>query len=265
MVLPNFRIGVTGAAGRVARELIPRLSSAGHYLRLSDRAEVPSELAALAEVVERVDLGDCGRHAQLFDTCDIVIHLGGVAMEHDWSTIVAANITGTRNVLQAAVDASVGTVIIGSSIHAAGMLSVAQVAAAQVDAVAPDGYYGVSKIASEALGSLYATRFGLRVISVRICTFGAQPEPGRGHATWLAPDDLVRLVEASASAPHGHHVVWGVSNNSAAWFPLAAGRRIGYAPVEDAAAFPDGAPLPSRHALIGGVVTGDGYPVGQPW
>ncbi len=261
----HLRIAVTGAAGRVARELLPRLSSAGHSLRLSDRAEIPAHLAALAESVERIDLDDTERHVRLFDSCDLVIHLGGVPMEHGWSTIVTANITGTRNVLQAAADAGVGTVIISSSIHAAGMLSVAQVAEAQVDSVAPDGYYGVSKIAAEALGSLYATRFDLRVISVRICTFGAQPEPGRGHATWLAPDDLVRLVEASANAPRGHHVVWGVSNNSAAWFPLEAGERIGYMPVENAAAFPDDTPPPAAEALIGGIVTGDGYPVGQPW
>lgn len=186
-------------------------------------------------------------------------------MEHDWPTIAAANITGTRNVLHAAAETGVDTVIIGSSIHAAGMLSVGEVAEARVDAVAPDGYYGVSKIAGEALGSLYATRFGLRVISVRICTFGVHPEPGRGRATWYAPGDFVRLVEASASAPRGHHVVWGVSNNSAAWFPLEAGRRVGYAPAEDAAAFPDDAPIPPAEALIGGIVTGPDYPAGQPW
>lgn len=264
-MLPHLRIAITGAAGRVARELIPRLSAAGHELHLSDRAEIPRDLAALAHAVERIDLDNTPQHAQLFDGCDLVIHLGGVPSEHNWATIVAANITGTRNVLQAAVDASVNTVIISSSIHAAGMLSVAEVTAAQASTVAPDSYYGVSKIAAEALGSLYATRFGLRVVSARVCTFGALPEPGRGHATWLAPDDLVRLVEASTNAPQGHHVIWGVSNNTPAWFSLEAGERIGYSPSENADAFPNDTPLPPPHALIGGVVTGPDYPVGQQW
>ena len=52
-------------------------------------------------------------------------------------------------------------------------------------------YYGVSKAAIEALGSLYHSRFGMDVIVIRVGTLFESPLTlgKRGLVTWLSPDD----------------------------------------------------------------------------
>jgi uronate dehydrogenase len=100
----------------------------------------------------------------------------------------------------------------------------------------PDTYYGFSKVVAEALGDLYADRFGMRIVSARIMTFGDRPHTARARSTWLSPADFVRLIEASLAAPVGNHVVWGVSANSRRTVSLEPGLAIGYAPQDDAEA-----------------------------
>ena len=99
----------------------------------------------------------------------------------------------------------------------------------------PDTYYGVSKVAMEALGSLYVDRYGLDVVCLRIGSAVAEPTTTRQLATWLSPADTVSLVDAALTAPSpGFAVVWGVSANTRNWWDLTAGRALGYEPADDA-------------------------------
>jgi uronate dehydrogenase len=43
----------------------------------------------------------------------------------------------------------------------------------------PDGLYGASKVYGEALGSMYADRFGLSVVCLRIGSFQPRPRERR--------------------------------------------------------------------------------------
>jgi len=102
----------------------------------------------------------------------------------------------------------------------------------------------------------------MAVISARIMTFEARPSSERSRSTWFSPDDAVRLIEAAAQAKPGHHVVWGVSNNSRRWVSLIAGERMGFRPADDAekyldpAARADDAPQRSGEMLhLGGPFT----------
>src|SRR5688500_11117164 len=100
----------------------------------------------------------------------------------------------------------------------------------------PDTYYAVSKAAMEALGSVFADRFGMTIVSARICSYSPQPGGDRGLAQWLSAGDMARLVEAVIARDEpGHRIVWGVSRNAPDWFPLGPGRAIGFEPVDDAA------------------------------
>ena len=65
----------------------------------------------------------------------------------------------------------------------------------------PDTFYGVAKVAAEAVMSLYADRYGLDVVSCRIGSFRPEPRTVRHLATWLSHDDCVRMVEAALTAP----------------------------------------------------------------
>ncbi len=133
----------------------------------------------------------------------------------------------------------------------------------------PDTYYGFSKAAVEALGSLYHSRFGIDVVCVRIGSCFERPPGVRGLTTWLSPDDGGRLFEACLSHPSpGYRVIWGVSDNTRRIYSLAGAERLGYRSLDDAEEFagelPAGHPVPDgpeQHHVGGAFVT---TPLGEP-
>nr|MQA36462.1 NAD(P)-dependent oxidoreductase [Modestobacter roseus] len=101
----------------------------------------------------------------------------------------------------------------------------------------PDTFYGVAKVTMEALGSLYADRYGIDVVCLRIGSAFPRPTTLRQLSTWLSPGDTVRLFDAALRAPSpGFRVVWGVSANTRGWWDLTAARALGYEPQDDAEA-----------------------------
>lgn len=236
---------VTGARGRIGSAVCPGLADTGWTVRPTDLPDVdltdPAAEPALAEL-----LAGAGG----------VVHLGGIAGEDAWPRILAANVDGTQRVLQAARDAGVRRVVLASSNHATGFTPRPGGARLPADAAPrPDTFYGVSKVAMEALGALYVERDGLDVVALRIGSFLPRPRSTRHLATWLSPGDAVRLVHAALTAPSpGFAQVWGISANTRAWWSLAEGRALGYEPVDDSEAFaaevePEPAPTDD---LVGG-------------
>ncbi|MEU7000142.1 NAD(P)-dependent oxidoreductase [Nonomuraea sp. NPDC046570] len=263
-----MRILMTGAAGQVGTLLRPRLARPGRLLRLSDLAPVspgPGEESVSA------DLADPAAMATAMKGVDAVIHLGGQSREHPWADIVRANLDGTQVLLQAALAEGVRQVVLVGSHHAAGFHS--RPASGDLPATAfprPDTLYGVSKVAMEALGSLYHDRFGMNVVTVRLGTCNPGSVDTRGLATWISPDDCARLLEAALTAT-GHHVVWGVSANTRRWWSLEEGRAIGYEPQDDSEAHAGpliaeyGEPDPADpvHRRVGGMFCL--RPLGEAW
>src|SRR3712207_4163742 len=97
----------------------------------------------------------------------------------------------------------------------------------------PDTYYGVAKVTMEALGSLYADRYGMDVVCLRIGSAFPEPTTVRMLATWLSPADTISLVDAALRTPDpGYAVVWGVSANTRNWWDLTAARALGYEPQD---------------------------------
>jgi nucleoside-diphosphate-sugar epimerase len=100
---------VTGATGFIGGRLAQRLVQDGRQVRCLVRAS--SDTSALDELdVEVVtgDLTDAPSLRRATDGCSHVLHCG--ALVSDWATvaeIARVNVEGTRNVLAAAVDASV--------------------------------------------------------------------------------------------------------------------------------------------------------------
>jgi uronate dehydrogenase len=232
---------ITGGGGRIGRTLRAGLASADRPLRLLDLADQePARPDEPVEVV-RADLDDPAAVARACAGVDAVVHLGGIPTEAPWADLLRVNVDGTRILLEAARDAGVRRVVLASSVHAAGYYR--RPAGPVGDGVAagvprPDGYYGWSKAALEALGSLFADRFGMTVFALRIGAFTPQPTDERQIDMWLAPEDCVRLVTACLDADvTGFRVLWGVSANADRWLSLAEGREIGYEPREDSARF----------------------------
>jgi uronate dehydrogenase len=218
---------VTGGAGGVARMIRPLLRE--HYrLRLSDI--VPVADLKQGEEWATADLCDLAALRGAAAGVAAVLHLGAYSLEADWETIRRANIEGAYNIFEAARLEGVKRFVFASSNHAMGFYPRAETIG--VDrTVRPDSRYGVSKVFGEALGSLYADRYGMEVLSIRIGHILPKPNDELDLANWLSPHDFVQMVRIGLESPAvRNEIVYGMSDNRRAWWDNAAALRLGYRP-----------------------------------
>jgi len=228
------RIAVTGAAGSLASDVLPGLAELGYGIVGVDRLPAPPGTPCSWV---RCDVTDREALRTAFDGCAAVVHLAGIPLEADWEQLLRVNIDGTQSVLETARHAGVPRVVLASSIHAAGFVPVPGGTERVPDdvPVRPDTFYGVSKAALEALGSLYHDRYGMDVVCLRIASRFARPLGERMLSTWLSPADAVRLLDAALTvASPGFRIVWGVSANSRGYLSPEGGAAIGFHPRDDA-------------------------------
>jgi nucleoside-diphosphate-sugar epimerase len=263
---------ITGAAGRIGSALVPLLRRPDRRLRLVDRSQGATDDSGADVSWHLLDVADEEGLRAVFAGAEAVVHLAGLSRESSWDDILRVNVAGTQHVLEAARRAGVRRLMLASSVHAVGYTTADEARKAAVLPPRPDTFYGWSKAAVEALGSLYADRYGMTIVSARICTFQPVPrDDGRTPALWLSPADAAKLVEASIALDDGaHHIVWGVSANAPAWLPLIKGHEIGFAPADDAVdtlARTDGvtpkAPDPAQQ--LGGAFVDPQRPLGSSW
>jgi uronate dehydrogenase len=229
---------ITGAAGGIGTMLRTRLAKPGRTLRLLDLAEItPNE----GEEAIQGTVTDFDTALAASEGADAVIHLGSISGEAPWEQILEVNINGTYNVFEAARRAGVPRVVFASSNHAVGFHTPDEFPLPENVTALPDTYYGVSKVAGEALGSLYAKRYGLDVISIRILSCFPEPRSLRSLSTWFSPDDAGRLFEACLTVEKpGYRVIYGVSDNTrGGWVSLDGARALGYESHDDAEVFLD--------------------------
>ena len=235
---------LTGAAGRIGsylRSADGGLAARGWRLRLVD-ADDPDPAPRADETATRVDLTDeaaVDRLAPAMAGADGVVHLAGIPGEDTWTRLRRANVDGTYRVLEAARRAGVRRVVLASSNHAVGYYSTDRTAPSD-RTPRPDSFYGVSKVAAEALGSLYADKYGLEVVSLRIGLCADRPGTTFDLGIWLSPADAVRLADAALRGPvAGPVVAYGISANTRAWWDTTTAGALGYEPVDDAEVFAD--------------------------
>jgi uronate dehydrogenase len=229
------RVLITGAAGDIGRVL--RTGLRGHYaaVRLLDVA--PQEPAHQGEELVTLDLNDRLATEAAMQEVNAVIHLAAIADEASFDDILAGNITTTYSVFEAARRAGVGRVVFASSNHVTGFYPRAEIVGPD-DPVRPDSFYGVSKVFGEALGRLYAHKYALEVVCLRIGTFAERPRSPRQLSTWLSPRDCIQLVRCCLDTPDvGFLVVYGVSANSRSWWKDEAAASLGYRPQDNAEEF----------------------------
>jgi uronate dehydrogenase len=226
---------ITGAAGLIGSSLRTRLGA--HQLRLTDIRELPTPTSA-NETFVQCALADVDSLTEMSNGVDLVVHLGGLLFSDSFEEYVEANILGTFHLLEAAAHARVPRILYASTNHIVGYTPTQGVGATKSMTVRPDGFYGASKAAAESLCALYADNYGMTIVSARILSFLERPASLRTLSTWLSPDDMARLVEAALVLDRpGHHLAWGVSDNTRRWADLAEGADIGFVPRDDAEQF----------------------------
>jgi uronate dehydrogenase len=78
--------------------------------------------------------------------------------------------------------------------------------------------YAFTKVFGEAVGRLYADKWGLEVVCLRIGAFGERPGGGDAAGTWLSPRDMVQLLTRAVTVPGlRFSVVYGASRNRPSW------------------------------------------------
>ncbi|MER5601334.1 NAD(P)-dependent oxidoreductase [Streptomyces sp. NPDC002265] len=237
---------MTGAAGNIGSVVREGLRHEADHLILLDR--VPLRPEAGNEDVHTVDLRDAAALESALAGADRLLHLGGVPDEAPLEDLLEANVIGTHNVLEAARRTGIERVVLASSNRVTGFHPTGHLTGPQ-DPVRPDGLYGVSKVALEALGQLYADKFGLSVICLRIGSFEHAPTEPRHLATWLSPRDAVGYMRAALTAPPSIRfaTAYAVSGNTRRFWELPDPTTLAYTPVDDA----------ERHA---GDIPGAGLP-----
>ena len=222
---------ITGAAGLIGTAL--RENFKGRYrLRLSD-IHTPEDIREDEEFVQ-ADLREFEAVQGIVEGVDAVVHLGGIASEDTWEAIRDVNIEGTYNVFEAARRSGAKRVIYASSVHAVGFYPRSRKIGSHVT-VLPDSRYGVSKAFGEALGALYANKYGLEVMAIRIGNAYPEPIDERRLSIWTSHRDLARIIGVGIDHPDiRFEIVYGVSGNTRTWWDNAAAERLGYRPEDNA-------------------------------
>jgi uronate dehydrogenase len=239
---------ITGATGDVGTHL--RRELAGKYrLRLSDKRNLEKRKG---ETFIRADLSKMTDALKITKGVDAIVHLGGYSVEGPWRAILEANIVGCYNVFEAARRNGVKRILFPTSNHAAGFYRRDRTIDHRVYPK-PDSRYGVSKVFGEALGSLYADKYGMEVFLMRIGNVNPKPIDKRRLSLWFSPRDLAQLVSIGIDRPGiRFEIVYGISGNRRAWYDNSNAVRLGYRPQDDSELFAEevlGNEKPSNDAI----------------
>jgi L-arabinose 1-dehydrogenase [NAD(P)+] len=243
-----MKVAITGAGGTVGREAVEALSE--HEVTPVTHNE--SEVA---------DVTDLDRVVEVLSGRDAVVHLAAnPSPEADWDEVREVNVDGAYNVYEAAVENELDRVVFASTNHVSHMYNAASPEEPESlvenpdvidpdDPPRPDSYYGVSKVAGEALGSYYADRHGLEVVNLRIGWLmdesdleGTQDGPEEharfARAMWLSERDCRNAIRGATTTPFPEGPVTAnvVSANDDRYLSLTGAiRGIGYRPRDNSA------------------------------
>jgi nucleoside-diphosphate-sugar epimerase len=191
---------------------------------------------------------------------DTVVHMAAdPRLEAPWESILASNLVGPRNVLEAARRCDVRRVIYASSLTVNwGTLMLEEpyslIYEGRYDELSPTdvpiltkedpprpvSYYPASKVWGEALARVYADRYGLSVLCLRIGAVNAEdrvPALGWGRSAWLSQRDIAQMVQRAIEAPDAlrFDVFYVVSGNKWRWVDIEHAREtLGYEPQDRA-------------------------------
>lgn len=231
-------LALTGGTGFVGGALIEQALAAGHHIRALTRRAQPQR-EGVTWIAGALD--DPQAISTLVSTAASVIHVAGAVNAPDRAAFAAANIDGTRTVVDAARTWNVRRFVHVSSLAArepllsnygwskAGAEDVVTASALDWTIVRPPGVYGPGDLEQRDL-----FRAARRT--------GVVPIPPRGRLSIIHVADLARLLRVLAEVP-GDHAVYEPSDGS----PLGYGdfaRAIGAAVGRRAI------PLPLPAALL---------------
>lgn len=256
-------IAITGAAGNVGSTVLDAFDRETHTVTPITQTEEEDIESVVLNVLNRDDFVE-----KLPDDVDVLVHLAANPSPYaDWDEVKDVNVDGVYNAYHAAVENDLDRVVYSSSNHALNAREVADPDEPETlrdDAPAvypdqepyPDSFYGVTKVAGEALGKHFAHKTDLEVVNLRIGwllpreqlrekvtdppSSDEYTEEGArfARAMWLSPRDCRDAVAAAALADVRENplTAHAISANDERCLSLTQTlRSIGYTPRDNAA------------------------------
>ncbi|MFT5377655.1 MAG: UDP-glucose 4-epimerase [Candidatus Latescibacterota bacterium] len=284
------RVLVTGAAGKIAGQVLPALRERYDLtlldVRTTDRDGQHMTDVQIADLVD----GDRDAYRHHFKDIDAVAHFGHMGSTNPAGSGQDArfraemqNVEMAYNIYRVALEEGVERVVMASSNHAADYYE-SLILDGEMDCVDPnsraqsDNYYGWAKETYEHLGFVFAVGKGndrpLPNVQIRIggpretdvgaCTMGDLRCMRRALAAYLSARDMQQLFVKSIETEDiadvrgvSFQIFYGISDNPHAFWSIANARQvIGYAPEDNSERrFAD---IIARHLAV--AQERDGYP-----
>ena len=209
---------VTGAAGFVGSAVVRKLVEQGASVRAFVRPT--SDVDNLADLPVELALGDV-RHRPTIDRaikgCEAVFH---VAADYrlwvpERDVMFESNVTGTRNVMEAAAAAGVPRIVYTSSVATLGLAEAGNAANEDTPATSADmiGPYKQSKFEAEAVVRAMVAEHGLRAVIVHPSTpvgpWDRRPTPTGQIIVEAATGHMPAYVDTGLNVVHVDDVATG--------------------------------------------------------
>ncbi len=231
---------ITGATGNIGRKLRAHLEAAGNYeLRLLCLNPDGDPAVQTADLTVYDDAW-----AERFAGVDTVLHVAAdPSPRAGWGRVQARNLDLLLNVMAAAQRHGVRRVVFASSNfvvaghrHASGALTTSM-------EPAPINPYGASKLFGERVGKMFAERYGMSFIALRIgvCQRGNDNRHGPwipyghwGQAMWVSDRDLCRAFQHAIDDAGVKFGVYNLMSNNPGmrWDIEAIRRDLGFIPLD---------------------------------
>lgn len=176
-----MQVLVTGAAGFLGRHVAMHFLNVGESVRSFDLEE--TDIPGVESV--RGDLTDAEAVRKAVEGCDAVVHIGAIGdvyLAGERPALAAAvNVTGTANVLDAAIDHG-ARVVYASTWEVYGEPRFQPIA--EDHPTMPDHPYNITKLAGESLVLAAAELRGLSAVALRL---------GTAYGSGLRPNSVFRI------------------------------------------------------------------------
>lgn len=97
----------------------------------------------------------------------------------------------------------------------------------------PDSRYGVGKAFGESVGALYADKYGMSVLAIRIGNVNTRPIDRRRMGSWISWRDMTQLVRIGIEHPDvTFDIVYGISDPTGRHYDNASAYALGYIPQD---------------------------------
>jgi UDP-glucose 4-epimerase len=260
-----LKVHITGVYGLIGNLVYRHLSKQGNRYDVygSGRRAISSDRADEASIVQLpsdhfmiADLTDAKAISEAMRGMDAVLHIAAVPDPFaPFQNILASNIVGTYNVLEACREAGVRRLVYASSIMISAGYHVYQEPyrairecrmqdipetipmITHLDPPRPTGPYSASKVWGEAICRTYADTHGISIVCLRIGYVNKEDycRVAHGDSLWCSQRDVANIIELAliATEKPRFDICYGVSDNKYRWVDLEHAReRLGYVPQD---------------------------------